>query len=168
MTLGNNWGYVPGDRLKSTARVIHSLIEIVAKGGNLLLGIGPRPDGTLDTAVVQRLQEIGAWMNKNGAAIYNTRATTNYKEDSIFFTKSKSGSMTYALVCLPEKKSIPSIISWKQHVPKKGTTMNILQTGEKVKWVYDGKSVNVYIPSSVTKEKGGMPALAFSFVADGT
>ena len=47
MTLANNWGYVPGDAYKSSVKIIHSLIEVVAKGGSLLLGIGPKPDGTL-------------------------------------------------------------------------------------------------------------------------
>jgi alpha-L-fucosidase len=166
MTLGNNWGYVPGDRLKSTAKVIHSLIEIVAKGGNLLLGIGPKPDGTLDTTVVQRLEEVGAWMDKNGEAIYNTRTTEIYKDDSIFFTRSKSAPKVYALVCLTENKPLPSTVSWDGNFPKKGTMMQILQTGEKVKWARDGNTVTVYLPSSIKKIKKELPALAFSFTVD--
>lgn len=165
MTLANNWGYVPGDKLKSAAKVIHSLIEIVAKGGNLLLGVGPKPDGTLQPEVVQRLQEIGRWMDKNGAAIYNTRTTNFYKEDSIFFTKQKSGSLTYALVCLPESKLIPAVISWEKNIPQKGSSMQLLLTGEKLKWTYDGKKVTVNLPASLLKSKENMPALAVSFTA---
>src|SRR5918993_53939 len=52
MTLANNWGYVPNDQFKSSNRIIHSLIEVVAKGGSPLLGIGPNPDGTLPTEAV--------------------------------------------------------------------------------------------------------------------
>ena len=69
MTLANNWGYVPNDRYKSSAKVIHSLIEVVAKGGSLLLGIGPKPDGTLTDVALQRMKEVGQWLSKNGAAI---------------------------------------------------------------------------------------------------
>jgi alpha-L-fucosidase len=43
MTLANNWGYVPNDKYKTSAKVIHTLIEVVAKGGSLLLGVGPKP-----------------------------------------------------------------------------------------------------------------------------
>ena len=45
MTLANNWGFVANDQFKSSSKIIHSLIEVVAKGGSLLLGIGPKPDG---------------------------------------------------------------------------------------------------------------------------
>jgi alpha-L-fucosidase len=165
MTLGNAWGFVPGDKLKSTAKVIHSLIEIVAKGGNLLLGVGPKPDGTLPTEVVQRLQEIGKWMNENGAAIYNTRTTEVFKEDSIFFTRSKAGKVKYALVCLPENQALPATITWERNRPQKGSAMQVLQTGENVKWILEGSKVKVYLPASIMKMKGSIPALAFSFVA---
>ena len=59
LTLGNAWGFVPNDKYKSSAAVIHSLIEVVAKGGSLLLGVGRKPDGTLPEVVVTRLAEIG-------------------------------------------------------------------------------------------------------------
>jgi alpha-L-fucosidase len=75
MTLGNKWGYVPGDVFKSPAKIIHTLAEVAAKGGSPLLGIGPKPDGTLPQEAVERMQQIGTWLQKNGAAIYNTRTT---------------------------------------------------------------------------------------------
>ena len=96
MTLANNWGYVPGDKYKSSAAVIHSLIEIVAKGGNLLLGIGPKPDGTLTPEALQRLKEIGTWVQKNGAAIYNTRTVNNYRE---FFHLLYSEHKAWIVLC---------------------------------------------------------------------
>jgi alpha-L-fucosidase len=164
MTLGGAWGYVPGDKMKSTSKIIHTLIEVVAKGGNLLLGVGPKADGTLDTEVVQRLQEIGQWMNKNGDAIYNTRATDIYKQDSVFFTKSKTGTATYALVCLPEEESIPATISWQGNLPQKGTSIQLLQSGENVKWKLNGDKVTVSLPASVRRLNATTPALVFSFI----
>jgi alpha-L-fucosidase len=165
MTLGGAWGYVPGDKMKSSAKVIHTLIEVVAKGGSLLLGVGPKADGTLPPEVASRLQEVGKWMEKNGAAIYGTRTTEIYKQDSTFFTRSKSADVKYALVCLTEGKSIPSSVSWQNNLPKKGTTMRLLQTGEAVKWSQAGSKVTVQVPASVKKSKELLPALAFSFVA---
>lgn len=163
MTLGSAWGYVPGDQFKSPAKVIHTLVEVVAKGGSLLLGIGPRPDGTLPEEAVARLQAVGQWMKKNGAAIYNTRTTTAYQEGATFFTRSKNGNIHYALICLPENEAAPKEVVWKNNLPKKGSTIKWLQTGEKVKWKREGDSVRVYVPASAVNAKNANPALAFSF-----
>lgn len=164
MTLGGAWGFVPGDQFKSPAKVIHTLIEVVAKGGSLLLGVGPKADGTLPEAVVQTLQEIGAWMDKNGTAIYNTRATKHYQEENIFFTKSKAGSTKYALVCLPEGKPVPNEVSWSTNLPKKGSAVKLLSTGENVKWVQEGNKVKVFLPAAKSKNVK-LPALAFAFTS---
>ena len=163
MTLGGAWGFVPGDQYKSPTKVIHTLIEVVAKGGSLLLGIGPKADGTLPAEVVQTLQQIGMWMDKNGTAIYNTRTTKHYKEENIFFTKSKAGNTKYALVCLPEAGAIPNEVSWTTNLPQKGSAVKLLSTGENVKWVRDGNKVKVTLPAALKGKK--LPALAFSFTS---
>ena len=165
MTLANNWGYVPNDQFKSATTVIHSLIEIVAKGGSLLLGIGPKPDGTLPDLAVQRLEEIGDWMNKNGEAIYNTRITKNYHDGNTWFTQNNKTGMRYALVCLNEGEPLPANISWKGNVPKKRSKMIFLQTGETVKWFMENKGVVVILPKSFVSLNKVPPALAFSFTA---
>jgi alpha-L-fucosidase len=167
MTLGNAWGYVPNERFKSSIKVIHSLIEIVAKGGSLLLGIGPRADGTLQQEAVQRLEEIGKWMRQNGEAIYNTRTTKQYQDGKTFFTRNKTGKLKYALVCLPEDKPFPTSVEWKNNLPKKGTTMTFLQTGETVKWTNENGVTRVSLPGSLLNAKAIYPALVFSFVPDG-
>ena len=163
ITLGNNWGYVPGDKFKSATQVIHSLIEIVAKGGSLLLGVGPKPDGTLPQEAVQRLEEIGKWMNKNGEAIYGTRAVKNFQDGSTYFTQNLNNGKKFALVCLKENTALPAFIEWQGNLPAKGTIIKLLETGETAKWVLEGNQVKVYIPASVNKTKLNYPALAFSF-----
>jgi alpha-L-fucosidase len=165
MTLANNWGYVPGDVYKSPTKIIHSLIEVVAKGGSLLLGVGPKPDGTLPTEAVERMAVIGKWMDKNGAAIYNTRIAKNYHDGNTWFTKNNQSGITYALVCIPENEPLPAQVSWKTNLPKKGTTIKLLQTGATLKWVPEADGIKVLIPSSLLKGKVQYPALAFSFVA---
>ncbi len=163
MTLGNAWGYVSNDQFKSPTKVIHTLIEVVAKGGSLLLGVGPKADGTLPEDAVQRLAQIGKWMDKNGAAIYGTRITKNYKDDQTYFTQSKNGSTRYALVCLPEDQPVPTTVSWKGNTPQKGSKMKWVPTGETVKWTQEGEVVKVQLPKSLSKSKEAVPALAFSF-----
>lgn len=68
-----SWGYMEHDQLKSADFLIHRLVDIVSKNGNLLLNIGPRPDGTIPDEVRATLLEIGAWLDKNGEAIYGTQ-----------------------------------------------------------------------------------------------
>jgi alpha-L-fucosidase len=69
-----SWGYIENDTFKSPEFVVHQLIDIVSKNGNLLLNIGPRSDGTIPDEVQQVLRDVGAWLKTNGDAIYGTRA----------------------------------------------------------------------------------------------
>ncbi|MDJ1481063.1 alpha-L-fucosidase [Cytophagaceae bacterium YF14B1] len=167
MTLGNAWGYVPNDQLKSATKVVHSLIEIVAKGGSLLLGVGPQPDGTLTEEAVQRLAEIGKWLDKNGQAIYNTRTTDVFKDGDVYFTKAKAGNTLYALAQLPEGKDVPAFIEWTGNIPKKGSAMTLLASGTKVKWEHSGNKVKVWLPEAFRKQNKTYPALAIAFTPEG-
>lgn len=163
MTLANNWGYVPNDKYKSPRKVIHTLIEVVAKGGSLLLGVGPKPDGTLTAEAIQCLKDIGKWMDKNGSAIYNTRSTKNYRDGDTWFTQNVKTGTRYALVCLPELLPANGEIVWQGNVPKKGTKVSLLETGAAVKWKQEGNAVRVFLPASIVQSKESKPALAFAF-----
>lgn len=160
--LANNWGYVPGDVLKSSTTMVHQLIEIVAKGGSLLLGIGPKPDGTIDEAALQKMQEIGSWMTENGEAIYSTRAMTHYQDGETFFTQNKDGTVN-AIVRIPEGETMPKEVAWRGNLPAKGATMRLLSDNSTVKWKIKNEKVTVYLPESINKEKPGYPALAFVY-----
>ena len=163
MTLGDAWGYVPNDKYKSAARVIHSLVEVVAKGGNLLLGVGPGADGLVPEQAVKRLEEIGDWVSKNGKAIYGTRWTEVYNDGDTWFTQSKDGNTKYALVCIKENTSPPQVIKWKGNIPRKGSKMVFLPGGKTVKWTEKDGTVSVFLPRELVRNNISNPALAFSF-----
>jgi alpha-L-fucosidase len=98
ITMGTQWQYKPVETYKSGGEMIRLLIETRAKGGNLLLNIGPRPDGTIPPEQEDRLREIGLWMFINGESIYGVRPWVITNENDYWFTKKKDGSAVYVMV----------------------------------------------------------------------
>ena len=84
-----SWGYVQNDTFKSPELIVHQLVDIVSKNGNLLLNVGPRSDGTIPEEVQRVLRDVGAWLKLNGEAIYGTRPWKVYGEGP---TKVAAGS----------------------------------------------------------------------------
>ena len=84
-----SWGYIDHDTFKTPEFIVHQLVDIVSKNGNLLMNIGPRSDGTIPDEVQQVLRDVGGWLKINGDAIYGTRPWTTYGEGP---TKVAAGS----------------------------------------------------------------------------
>jgi alpha-L-fucosidase len=80
MTMNDTWGYKSyDDNWKTPETLIRNLVDIASKGGNYLLNIGPRPDGTIPEVSIERLKTVGRWMKVNGQAIYGTTASPTRK-----------------------------------------------------------------------------------------
>lgn len=163
LTLGNDWGFVPSDKYKSASRVIHQLVEVAAKGGSLLLGVGPKPDGTLPLDVVSRLENIGEWTRANASALYGTRITRHYNDGNTWFTQSKDGKTIHAIVCLAEDKPLSASLTWKGNVPLKGAKIVCVETGKAIKYKVNGDMVTLDIKGLKTANKNTGAALAFSY-----
>src|SRR4030042_35659 len=73
MTIGRQWAWKPNDDVKSLEQCLHNLIRSAGGDGNLLFNVGPKPDGTIAPLQVERLKEMGEWLNKYGYSIYGTR-----------------------------------------------------------------------------------------------
>lgn len=147
--LTNDWGWVPRPTWKSPAKVINTLIEVVAKGGNLVLGVGPTPEGLIEPGAIQRLKAIGQWLNKNGQAIYNTTITPHYNDGRLWFTASKDGKKRYALYALPDGEQLPATLSWTGNKPK---SVRLLATGRKLKAQKQGNRTTVSLPKGLKNE----------------
>ena len=73
ITICQQWAWKPNDELKSLKECVHTLVRCAGGDGNLLLNVGPMPTGKIEARQADRLREIGAWLTKNGEAIYDTR-----------------------------------------------------------------------------------------------
>ena len=155
--LSDDWGWVPRPRWKSPEKVISTLVEIVAKGGNLVLGVGPTPQGLIQPEAVTRLNAIGEWLKQNGKAIYNTVTTPIYNDGQVWFTADKDGKTRYAIYLLDEGKHLPRIISWNQNVPK--GNVRLLPTGKKLKTKTVNGRTEVTLPRGLKQQS---VALEFS------
>lgn len=89
VTMAANWSYHYDDMYKPTKDLLDLLIGVVAKGGCLVLNVSPRPDGVIPTPALKRMDEVGAWLAKNGEAIYGTRPVAPYMIESWAFTQKK-------------------------------------------------------------------------------
>lgn len=145
MTMATSWSYVPNDTYKSTESLITNLVDIVSKGGNLLLNIGPGPDGTLDSAAYNRLTEIGEWMNKNSTAIYSTRMFDVFGESNgIRYTQSKDKKRVFVFIPKTDKTNFEL-----EHLKfKPGYKASVLGTSTKLKISEINGHTQLFLPKN--------------------
>ncbi len=104
LTMGTEWPWkATNEEYKSGTELIDTLIETRAKGGNLLLNIGPKPNGTIAPEQDARLREIALWNFVNGEAIRGVRPWTVTNEKNIWFTKQSHDDTVYAFITHEEQ-----------------------------------------------------------------
>lgn len=166
ITLTNDWGWVPNPTYKSPNQVINTLCEVVAKGGSLLLGVGPTPDGLIEEESVARMRVIGQWLQQNGEAIYETRPTQIYKNEdgNVWFTDSKDGRTRYLIITHADNEAFPTQIKWQGNTPIKGSKITQLGTGKRIKWSSEPNGETILeLPQNLRNADG---ALAFKFTPE--
>ncbi|MCU4156364.1 alpha-L-fucosidase [Carboxylicivirga sp. A043] len=135
--------------VKSGRQLTHKFIDIVSKGGNLLLNLGASPQGWFNKKEVEAVRNLGQWIKLNSEAIYATRAIAPFAEANVRYTRSKDNSKVYAIVLLedgemPDKAMLPGCL-----VAKRATIKDVA-TGKTVAFSRQGNATLVDIP----KKKG--------------
>ena len=83
LTMSKNWGYIKADTtFKSPEKLVGFLVDAVSKGGNLLLNIGPTPEGVIRPQNLSRMKAIGSWLSVNGEAIYGSKPWIVFGENA--------------------------------------------------------------------------------------
>jgi alpha-L-fucosidase len=158
MTMGDSWSWNPHDKYKSPRELVHTLVEIVAKGGNLLLGIGPQGNGELPATALERLGALGEWMRVNGSAIHASRAIAPYQEGKFRFTQLRDGSVNAIRLTGADEHAPPASIELHSFRPVAGARLHVLGGPEPVAWQPQGSGFRVELSESVRRRVAGMPA----------
>jgi alpha-L-fucosidase len=153
MTINNNWGYHPDDtNWKTPFEIISIFADVVSNGGNLLLDIGPKADGTIPEEDVYVLKELGKWNAKNGEAIFNTIAGLPQGHFYGATTLSKDSTVLYLF--LPDQKAgnvmIKGLLNQIKDVQVLGTNQHLSsKIVGKISWSPVPGLVFINVPDSL-------------------
>jgi len=151
MTINNTWAYRPQDRkFKSTDTLIRSLIEVISRGGNFLLDVGPQPDGLIQPEFVERLQSLGEWTKRNAAAIYGS--TYGPVQDESAYRTTAHGASTF--VFLMDQSAHEVVVSLPGKPVKQA---KLLATGKPLTFTPTDKGIRIPLDKSVWEN--GVPVL---------
>ena len=155
---GGSWSWIPDAKYLTSRKVIHTLADVVAKGGNLLLNIAPGPDGTWDEEAYKMLEGVGAWMDTNGKAIYNTRAVKPYKEGKFAWTEDKEKNR-YAIYLAEESETnLPEKLMLYEFFAKEGDIITFLGDDTPLEFISFGDGTVVKIPAQLSGFRSGTEA----------
>ncbi len=170
-----SWGYMEHDEFKTPEFLVHQLVDIVSKNGNLLLSIGPRADGTIPVEVRATLLEMGAWLDRNGEAIYATEPWKIYGEgptevktgfasdqemkpytaSDFRFTRKSDNVYIISLACPPDGTA--SVRAFGLDGSIKGRLIqeiDLLGSSQKVEWLQTTGALNLKLPRDAACKYG--------------
>lgn len=147
---GGSWSWLPDAKYMSGKNAVQLLVDIVAKGGNLLFNIAPGPEGQWHDDAYRLLEDIGQWMNINSEAIYGTRALAPYKEGKVCISK-KGEHTIFIYYMADENEKMPAQIGMSAFSLPAGSKVKMPGTNSFLKLVKTGKGFNIIIPEKIRK-----------------
>jgi alpha-L-fucosidase len=144
--MGHAWGWVKNDRYKSSKECVQLLVNIIAKGGNLLLGIGPDGKGEFEPAVISNLAQMGKWLEANSEAIYETTPIEPFSDGKVAYTA--KGDNTIYAIYMPAKdeKELPSYIMVRTKLTGQ-LKVSLLESKQNLKYQRFDDVIMVSVPS---------------------
>ncbi|MCK5456112.1 MAG: alpha-L-fucosidase, partial [Melioribacteraceae bacterium] len=152
MKTSEMWSYTFDAEFIAAREGIHMLIDIVSKGGNLLLNFAPGPDGELQQGAYDLLKEFGDWMDVNSGAIYATKPIAPYKENNICMTQNKNGNVFLFYLAEEGEDKIPSEIRVEYINPTKGAKIKLLGSKTNLKWERLNSGFKIIIPEKLRND----------------
>lgn len=151
MTINGTWAYRPKDRdFKSSDALIRALIEIISRGGNLLLDVGPQPDGQIQSEFVERLEAVGRWTGLNAAAIYGSTYGPIQGQPS--YRATAHGASIYIFVM--DEIGTEVIVS---HLDRPVSKVTLVATGKPLSFHLSGKGIRIPLDKALWEQ--GIPVL---------
>jgi alpha-L-fucosidase len=147
---GGSWSWLPDAKYMSGKNAVQLLVDIVAKGGNLLLNIAPGPEGQWHDDAYKLLEDIGRWMKINSEAIYGTRALAPYKEGKICISK-KGINTVYIYYMADDGEKMPSKIEMSAFSLPAKAKIKMLGTDTFLKQEKREKGFSISIPDKIRK-----------------
>ena len=151
--LGSDFSYEKdASKYKGTAWILQTLIETVAKGGGLMVGVGPSPMGEFHPEAIREMKAAGAWLRVNGEAIYATRPRDGddwSQGANIRYTRSKDRRIVYAI--LTEWPGAQVTLNSVR--PASNSTVKLLGSDVKLQWRFDGdRGTTIMLPENLQQQ----------------
>lgn len=151
------------DEYRSVGDLVHTLVDIVAKGGNFLLNVGPRGDGTIPEPIAERLRSVGDWMKVNGRAIYDTVPYTLLPEIKgegvdVRVTRNEQALYLIFLMDLGSTLALPGLLPI---LPSDAITLLSKKGDDPVPWSYEGDILRLDLSAVPEESRVGGSAYVF-------
>jgi alpha-L-fucosidase len=148
--LGTDFSYDPeAANYKGTKWIVHNLVDVVAKGGGFMVGVGPSAHGEFHPEALSQMKATGTWLKVNGEAIYATRPRTGTlwsEGETLRYTRSKDGRFVYAI--LTEWPGAQTTLATLR--PRDGSKVTLLGAKQELPWKFDSsRGVTISFPESL-------------------